>query len=74
MRREVEPLVRKWDDFLCGIAVSCLFSVAATHSPIVFIGTGEHIHDLEPFNARSFIGKMLGNDETRFIYSCSLHL
>ncbi|KAJ3090769.1 Signal recognition particle [Quaeritorhiza haematococci] len=35
-------------------------AVAATKSPIIFIGTGEHIHDLEPFKARPFIGKMLG--------------
>lgn len=34
--------------------------VAATGSPIIFIGTGEHMHDIEPFNARSFVGKMLG--------------
>ncbi|KAJ3226625.1 Signal recognition particle [Clydaea vesicula] len=25
-----------------------------------FIGTGEHIHDLEPFTPKSFIGKMMG--------------
>lgn len=35
-------------------------AVAATGSPILFIGTGEHIHDLEPFRARPFIGKLLG--------------
>ena len=35
-------------------------AVAATKSPIIFIGTGEHIHDMEPFKAPSFINKMLG--------------
>jgi signal recognition particle subunit SRP54 len=35
-------------------------AVAATGGPIVFIGTGEHMHDLEPFNSKSFISKMLG--------------
>jgi signal recognition particle subunit SRP54 len=35
-------------------------AVAATGSPIVFIGTGEHMHDMEPFKATSFINKMLG--------------
>ncbi|PVU94257.1 hypothetical protein BB561_002684 [Smittium simulii] len=35
-------------------------AVAATKSPILFIGTGEHIHDLEKFSSRSFISKMLG--------------
>jgi len=36
------------------------YRVAATKSPIIFIGTGEHIHDLEAFSAKSFISKMLG--------------
>ncbi|PKI85497.1 Srp54p [Malassezia vespertilionis] len=35
-------------------------AVASTNTPIIFIGTGEHIHDLEPFRARPFISKMLG--------------
>lgn len=29
-----------------------LSAVAATKSPIVFVGTGEHIDDLEPFQTR----------------------
>ncbi|CAJ0751203.1 17757_t:CDS:10, partial [Entrophospora sp. SA101] len=33
-------------------------AVAATHSPVIFIGTGEHIHDLERFSARPFIQKI----------------
>lgn len=37
-----------------------LSGVAVTRSPIVFIGTGEHIYDLEPFNVHSFVNKMLG--------------
>lgn len=36
------------------------FSVAATQSPIIFIGTGEHIDDLEPFKTKPFINKLLG--------------
>ncbi|KAJ3150203.1 Signal recognition particle [Geranomyces variabilis] len=35
-------------------------AVAATGSPIIFIGTGEHIHDLDPFKAKPFVSKMLG--------------
>ncbi|KAI3633721.1 hypothetical protein MIR68_008668 [Amoeboaphelidium protococcarum] len=35
-------------------------AVAATQSPIIFIGTGEHFHDMDPFNAKSFVQKMLG--------------
>lgn len=34
-------------------------AVAATHSPIIFIGTGEHAHDFESFNAKSFVSRML---------------
>lgn len=35
-------------------------AVATIGAPIQFIGVGEQIHDLETFNARSFISKMLG--------------
>lgn len=43
-------------------SLSCFLtsSVAATNSPIIFIGTGEHIEDLEKFNVRPFISKLLG--------------
>jgi len=37
-----------------------LSAVAATQSPIIFIGTGEHIDDLEPFRTKPFISKLLG--------------
>lgn len=37
-----------------------LSAVAATGAPIAFIGTGEHMHDFESFQAQSFIGKLLG--------------
>ncbi|KAJ3105907.1 Signal recognition particle [Phlyctochytrium bullatum] len=35
-------------------------AVAATNSPIVFIGTGEHMNDLEGFKASQFVSKLLG--------------
>ncbi|KAI9143678.1 signal recognition particle-containing protein [Paraphysoderma sedebokerense] len=35
-------------------------AVAATGSPIIFIGTGEHMYDLEKFESKRFISKMLG--------------
>ena len=38
----------------------CYFRVAATKSPIIFIGTGEHIDDFEPFKTKPFISKLLG--------------
>ena len=37
-----------------------LSAVGATQSPVVFIGTGEHFEDLEPFEAASFIKRLLG--------------
>ncbi len=37
-----------------------LSAVAETQAPIVFIGTGEHIGDLEVFDADRFIGRLLG--------------
>lgn len=42
------------------IILKYFFSVAATKSPIIFIGTGEHIDDLEPFKTKPFISKLLG--------------
>src|ERR1700710_3059250 len=35
-------------------------AVAATHTPIVFIGTGEHLLDLERFSPDAFVSKLLG--------------
>jgi signal recognition particle subunit SRP54 len=37
-----------------------LSSVAATGAPIKFIGTGEKIEDIEPFEPSRFIGRLLG--------------
>ncbi len=37
-----------------------LSAVAATNSPIIFIGTGEHMDDLEVFDSKTFVSKLLG--------------
>ncbi|MDR0523651.1 MAG: signal recognition particle protein Srp54 [Candidatus Methanoplasma sp.] len=37
-----------------------LSAVAKTNARIVFMGTGEHIRDLEPFRADRFISRLLG--------------
>lgn len=37
-----------------------LSAVAATKSPIVFLGTGEHFEDLETFDASGFVKRLLG--------------
>lgn len=42
-----------------------LSAVAATQSPIVFLGSGEHFDDLDPFNAESFVSKLLGFGDVR---------
>ena len=37
-----------------------LSAVAATESPIIFIGTGEHFNDFEKFDPLSFVKRLLG--------------
>ncbi|XP_048568211.1 signal recognition particle 54 kDa protein 2-like isoform X1 [Triticum urartu] len=37
-----------------------LSAVAATKSPVIFIGTGEHKDELEDFDVRPFVGRLLG--------------
>jgi len=38
-------------------------SVAATKTPIIFLGTGEHLNDLERFTPQPFISKLLGQGD-----------
>lgn len=40
-------------------------AVAATGSPIIFLGSGERFEDLDPFNAKSFVSKLLGFGDVR---------
>ncbi|THG98958.1 hypothetical protein EW026_g3312 [Hermanssonia centrifuga] len=35
-------------------------AVAVTKTPIIFLGVGEHLHDLEKFSPQPFISKLLG--------------
>ncbi|KAJ8103905.1 SRP54-type protein [Lipomyces tetrasporus] len=49
-------------------------AVAATRTPIVFIGTGEHIHDLEPFTPTQFISKLLGMGDIRGLVDHVKHM
>ena len=42
-----------------------LGAVAATKSPITFIGTGEHMHEFEKFDAKSFVGRIMGKGDWR---------
>ncbi|WWC71576.1 signal recognition particle protein SRP54 [Kwoniella pini CBS 10737] len=38
-------------------------AVAATKTPIIFLGTGEHLHDLERFAPQPFVSKLLGQGD-----------
>ncbi|KAK9805289.1 hypothetical protein WJX72_011358 [[Myrmecia] bisecta] len=42
-----------------------LSAVAATKSPIIFIGTGEHMDEFEKFEAKAFVGRLLGRGDWR---------
>lgn len=41
-----------FDIFVC--------SVAATKSPVIFIGTGEHMDEFEVFDVKPFVSRLLG--------------
>jgi signal recognition particle subunit SRP54 len=40
-----------------------LSAVAATRSPVTFIGTGEHMHEFEAFQAPKFVARLLGRGD-----------
>jgi len=40
-----------------------LSAVAATKSPIIFLGTGEHMDEFEPFESKPFVGRLLGKGD-----------
>ncbi|ANM70640.1 Signal recognition particle, SRP54 subunit protein [Arabidopsis thaliana] len=40
-----------------------LSAVAATKSPVIFIGTGEHMDEFEVFDAKPFVSRLLGNGD-----------
>jgi signal recognition particle subunit SRP54 len=46
-----------------------LSAVAATGSPIIFLGSGEHFDDLDPFNAQSFVSRLLGMGDGNTVLS-----
>ncbi|KAI3866897.1 hypothetical protein MKX03_027130, partial [Papaver bracteatum] len=37
-----------------------LSAVAATKSPVIFLGTGEHMDEFEVFDVKAFVGRLLG--------------
>ncbi|KAL9813745.1 putative signal-recognition-particle GTPase [Arabidopsis thaliana] len=40
-----------------------LSAVTATKSPVIFIGTGEHMDEFEVFDAKPFVSRLLGNGD-----------
>ncbi|KAF8819635.1 signal recognition particle SRP54 protein [Cardiosporidium cionae] len=44
-------------------------AVAATHSPIIFLGTGERFDDFEAFKAQSFISRLLGRGDVSELFN-----
>lgn len=44
-----------------------LSAVSKTDARIIFLGTGEHIRDLEPFNANRFISRLLGMGDLSYL-------
>jgi hypothetical protein len=44
----------------------CFFfsRVAATKSPVIFIGTGEHMDEFEVFDVKPFVSRLLGKVTT----------
>merc|ERR1719183_2614165 len=45
-----------------------LSAVAATGSPIIFLGTGEHFDDFQQFEAQSFVSRLLGMGDLKGLF------
>ena len=43
--------------------------MAATQSPIIFLGTGEHMDEFEEFDTRRFVGKLLGMGDMEALFT-----
>src|SRR5690606_38505018 len=43
-------------------------AVAATNTPIVFLGTGEQLMDLERFDPKRFVGRLLGMGDVQGLF------
>ena len=53
-----------------------LSSVAATKSPVIFIGTGEHIDEFEVFDVKPFVSRLLGQWKYKacfYMFICVWH-
>jgi SRP54-type protein, GTPase domain len=43
--------------------------VAATKNPVIFIGTGERMHDFEVFDVEPFVARLLGKVSLNSVHS-----
>merc|ERR1719162_1412017 len=59
-------IVTKFDGHAKG--GGALSAVAATNSPIIFLGTGEHFDEFQPFEAQSFVSRLLGMGDLRGLF------
>jgi len=60
-----------WCGYLTLVGLVLLCSVAATKSPVIFIGTGEHMDEFEVFDVKPFVSRLLG---VYFFFSFSSQL
>jgi len=59
-------IVTKFDGHAKG--GGALSAVAATNSPIVFLGTGEHFDEFTPFDPQSFVSRLLGMGDLKGLF------
>ena len=48
--------------------------MAATKAPICFIGTGEHVKDIERFDPESFVSRLLGMGDIKQLEDINSHI
>mmetsp|Transcript_99878 Transcript_99878/g.278983 ORF Transcript_99878/g.278983 Transcript_99878/m.278983 type:complete len:522 (+) Transcript_99878:87-1652(+) len=59
-------IVTKFDGHAKG--GGALSAVAATNCPIVFLGTGEHFDEFQPFDPQSFVSRLLGMGDLKGLF------
>lgn len=59
--------VRGESGIIADFGLSCI-RVAATKTPIIFLGVGEHLNDLERFAPQPFVSKLLGMGDMQGLF------
>jgi signal recognition particle subunit SRP54 len=60
-----ERSLRRYPTTVWGLADKQVCRVAATKTPIIFLGVGEHLNDLDRFSPQPFISQLLGMGDIR---------